>query len=55
MAFLTQTNAKLVSSIFIGLAILTLLFAIDVCSEKMTTRKEKKRQANRTKQKKTNF
>lgn len=49
MAFLTQTNAKLVSWIFIGLAILTFLFAIDVCSEKMTTRK--KRQAKRTKEK----
>lgn len=56
MAFLTQTNAKLVSSIFIGLAILTLLFAIDVCSEKMTTRKEKKKkEQTEQNRKKTNF
>lgn len=55
MAFLTQTNAKLVSSIFIGLAILTLLFAIDVCSEKMTTRKEKKKEQTEQNRKKQIF
>lgn len=52
MALLTQTNAKLVSWIFIGLAILTFLFAIDVCSEKMTTRKKKDKKTEQKKKKK---
>lgn len=55
MALLTQTNAKLVSWIFIGLAILTFLFAIDVCSEKMTTRKKKDKKTEQKKKKKQVF